>query len=516
MASTDLREELACSICLDIYTDPVTLRCGHNFCRVCIEDFLITQGNSGVYTCPECREEFQDRPVLRKNTTLSNIADSFLFKPKQEDTGVSCIYWDSPVPAIKSSLQCETSMSDHPLKRHNEAAEHTLINPNPSMGNKQCSVHQKVMEFYCTEDAACGCVYCRLEEKHSGHQLWTLEEACLRKKRELRNLLEKLAKKRAETERSSESLQEHRKKVQEKAVDETARVTVVFEDIRRQLKDLEKRVLSEISRQEEQHLLLASDLMQQLEIKKDELSRKMRHIEELCNMTDPVTVLQDLDGGSLCDTEDRERGDKGFDIDDLNEEMISMTLQAGLSSIFANVKTAFHVQETSDIVFDVNTAGNNLVISGDLKTACWSHINQARPDAAERFEYYQVLSTRSFTSGQHYWEMETSDTGGWRIGMCYSSTQRKGGHSLFGNNNVSWCLRWCDNQLYAMHNSNVIQLIHKIPSHILRIYLDYEAGQLSFYELRDPTRLLHTFTTTFTEPLHAAFCVWTGWIRVQG
>ncbi|KAG8547242.1 hypothetical protein GDO81_028808 [Engystomops pustulosus] len=122
-----------------------------------------------------------------------------------------------------------------------------------------------------------------------------LEEASEKKK--LRNVLQKLITKREETKERVQSLEESRRKAQEEASGEAERVTALFIDIRRRLDDLEKRILSEVSRQEKEKSLSLSALIQKLEIKKDELSRKMRHIEELCNMTDPLTVLQEPDTG---------------------------------------------------------------------------------------------------------------------------------------------------------------------------------------------------------------------------
>ncbi|XP_075061614.1 E3 ubiquitin/ISG15 ligase TRIM25-like [Mixophyes fleayi] len=517
MASTDLRQELDCSICLNIYTDPVTLRCGHNFCRVCIDCVLDTQEESGVYTCPECRAECQERPALHKNITLCNIVGSFQStQTDQEETGIFCTYCiHSPVPAAKSCLHCEASLCDNHLRVHSKSAEHVLSDPTTSLGKRKCSVHKKILEYYCTEDVACICVYCSAGE-HRGHHVEMLDEAFRKKQEKLRNVLQKLTTKRAETERRVQSLQERRRQDQDKAAGVTETVTALFRDIRRQLDDLEKRVLSEISRQEESVSLSVSDLIQQLEIKKDELSRKMRHIEELCNMSDPVTVLQEPDTGDLCDTEDRERhDDQVHDVGDLDVGLISGKLHT-LSDIITGINMEIYVQEATDILLDVNTAGNNILISGDRKTASRSDINQKRPKTPEKFQCNQVISTRRFSSGRHYWEVDVSKSGRWGVGMCYPSIDRRGRQSYIGYNNKSWCLRRWNNQYVVIHDSKVIQLSSNIPYDRLRIYLDYEAGQMSFYSLCDRIRHLHTVTAAFTEPLHAALCVVRGCIKISG
>ncbi|XP_073468095.1 E3 ubiquitin/ISG15 ligase TRIM25-like [Aquarana catesbeiana] len=575
MASADLRKELECSVCLDIYSDPVNLKCGHNFCRDCISRVLDTQEESAGYSCPDCRQTFRKRPVLQRNITLRNIAENFLSaQPDQEESRLFCTYCiHTPVPAVKSCLLCEASLCDNHLTVHSKSPEHVLCDLTTSLENRKCSVHKKILEYYCTEDSTCICVSCRLDGEHRGHQVETLDEASEMKKKKLRNVLQKLMTEREETEKRVQSLQERRRKVQGKADDETERVTALFRDLRRRLEDLEKRVLREISGKAERVSVLINDLVQDLEIKKEELSKKMGDIEELCNMTDPLTVLQESDTGDLCDTEDgddedRERHDKLLhDGGDLDVAGISHTLHIGLSDIMSGVNvekypgthvyphsttkgkghinaepsrrcpqpspTIQHshhqaggpnigaVQQTSgvsgvtDILLDVRTAGNNLHISDDRKTASFSSSHQNRPETPERFYCPQVISSQSFSSGRHYWEV---DVGGSMFGivrMCYPSINRRGDQSLIGCNEKSWGLERWGNEYSVRHDREVILLLNKVSSKRVRIDLDYEAGRISFYELCDPIRHLHTFHTTFTEPLHAGLGVWKSCIKIS-
>ncbi|XP_075132574.1 E3 ubiquitin-protein ligase TRIM39-like [Leptodactylus fuscus] len=517
MASSALRAELNCSICLSTYTDPVMLRCGHNFCRVCIDRFLDTQDQSGVFSCPQCREEFQVRPVLMRNLALRNIMENLL------STGISCTYCvGSPVSAVKSCLLCEASLCDKHLRDHSKSPEHVLCDPK-NLEKMKCSVYKELLKYCCTKDATCICVSCRLDGEHRGHRVEMLDEASEQKNKKLRNVLQKLITKREETEERVQSLEESRRKAQEKASGEAERVTALFIDIRRRLDDLEKKVLSEISRQEKEESLSLSALIQKLEIKKAELSMKMRHIEELCNMTDPLTVLQEPDTGDLCDPEegggdedtgghDRQRQD----VDDRDVAVISDTLHT-LCDIISGIRSGIYVAVPADILLNVNTAANNLHISDDLKTATRTRESQNRPETAERFQdYSQVISRRGFTSGRHYWEVEGSRSGEWRVGVCYPSIDRRGRQSVIGSNNKSWSMNRFNNQYSVIHDSKRIRLPDEISSDRFRICLDYEAGQLSFYELCDPIRHLHTFTATFTEPLHAVLCVWGGSIKILG
>ncbi|XP_075037390.1 E3 ubiquitin/ISG15 ligase TRIM25-like [Mixophyes fleayi] len=519
MASSDLGAELYCAVCLDTYTDPVSLRCGHNFCRVCIVSALDTQERDEVYSCPECRAEYQERPLLEKNRKLCNIVESFLSsQPEQKETKVFCTYClESPVPAVKTCLQCETSMCQDHLSAHNKSVDHVLIDPTSSLDHRICQVHKQRLEYHCCEDDAYICVYCFAIGSHKGHQVESLDEAMNTKKKGLREQLEKLSSKAGETETSVRCLQDHKRKVQETAADVTERVTVLFKDLRKQLEDLETRVLGEISRQEEDISLDISDLIQELDTQRDDLTRKMRHIEELCDMTDPLTVLQcqesDFDDLGKVDVATTKGGDgKNYD-----EGLMTVKLHTALSEIFTGARKGFNTVEAADLSLDINTASNNVTVSGDLKSASWEQVHLSRQEVPERFtSYCQVLSTTVFCKGQHYWEVEVSRCSFWMVGMAYASMPRKGMESKVGRNKKSWCLNKVDRCLVSIHDSLSTLLCPQSPVCRIGVYLDYEAGRLSFYQLCDPIRHLHTFTSTFTEPLHAAFVVWKdGWIKIK-
>ncbi|PIO34144.1 Nuclear factor 7, ovary [Aquarana catesbeiana] len=448
------------------------------------------------------------------------MAENFLSAhPDQKESGVFCTHCvDSPVPAVRSCLHCEVSLCDKHLRVHKTSPEHVLCDPTLSMESRKCSIHNKMLEYYCTEDGACVCVSCSLAGEHRGHQVEMLEDASGKKKETLRNVLQKLLTKREETEERVQSLQEHSWKVEEEAAGDTERVTALFEDLRRRLEDLEKRVLEEISGRAERVFISILDFTRDLEIKKEELSRKMCHIEELCNVTDPLTVLQESDTGDLCDTEDGDNEDR-----ERHEELLHDggglgvvgVLHTGLSDIITKVNVYFPIRESSDILMDVNTAGNELQISEHRKTASRSYIDQNHPEKPERSQDCpQVLSSQSFSSGRHYWDVDVGGSDEWVVGMCYPSIERRGRKSEIGKNKKSWGLDRSGNQYFVIHDSKDIPLPTNLSSNRVRIDLDYEAGRISFYDLCVPIRHLNTFTTTFTEPLHAVFNVLKGCIKI--
>ncbi|XP_075037539.1 nuclear factor 7, brain-like [Mixophyes fleayi] len=490
---------MTCSICLNLHAGPVKLRCGHNICPDCMEKTRYNQQNEES-TCHECR------------------------KPS-EDTKVSCTYcMHTSVPAVKSCPTCEASFCDKHLNGHNKTAEHVLIEPTTSFCNRKCSVHKEVLNYYCSEDGAFVCASCWHIGEHRGHQVEPLNKASEMKKEKLTSVLKKRNSRKRRTQERIETLQKEMSSVKDKANCITNRVTALFMDIREQQETLERRILKEVSRQKEQILLSISERIHELEIKKDKLSRQISYTEELCKMTDPVAVLQGqkFDNSNTCLALEvngrRMSGETVHGIHNLDEVLISMTLHKNLAKIVENVRQMkeFHVPEASDTVLDVNTAGDYVVVSGDMKTASKSKINLCRPETPERFYCVQVLSSRIFTTGRHTWEVEASDCGDWMVGVAYSSIERKGPLSFIGINNKSWCIQKSNNDYSVKHCSTVNPIYLKSYCQKFLIFLDYEAGQLSFYQLSDPICHLYTYTATFAEPLHAAFMVEDdAWVRIR-
>ncbi|XP_072517514.1 NACHT, LRR and PYD domains-containing protein 3-like [Salminus brasiliensis] len=163
-----------------------------------------------------------------------------------------------------------------------------------------------------------------------------------------------------------------------------------------------------------------------------------------------------------------------------------------------------------DLTLDPNTANTRLCLSeGNRKVVCVEE-EQSYPDHPERFEVWWQVMSRETVSGRCYWEAEWSGWGA-DVVLTYKTISRKGGGNNcgFGRNENSWRLICCDGRYTAFHNNNGT-VLHPPPSNCKRIgvYLDYLAGTLSFYSVSSDTLThLHTFNTTFTQPLYAGFGV---------
>uniref|UniRef100_A0A8B9KTG8 B30.2/SPRY domain-containing protein n=1 Tax=Astyanax mexicanus TaxID=7994 RepID=A0A8B9KTG8_ASTMX len=169
-----------------------------------------------------------------------------------------------------------------------------------------------------------------------------------------------------------------------------------------------------------------------------------------------------------------------------------------------------------DLTLDPNTAHTQLCLTEKNRKVVGGE-EQSYPDHPDRFNaYHQVMSRESLT-GRCYWETEWSgDVWGADIGLTYKTISRKGLNEDcgFGWNENSWILICFKNRYSVQHNKDITTVASRPPSsRRVGVYVDCPAGTLSFYSVSSDTHTLthlHTFNTTFTEPLHAAFRVGEG------
>ncbi|CAM5148669.1 unnamed protein product [Eretmochelys imbricata] len=159
-----------------------------------------------------------------------------------------------------------------------------------------------------------------------------------------------------------------------------------------------------------------------------------------------------------------------------------------------------------DVTLDPNTAHPNLILSEDQKTVTYDDRRQDRPDNPERFNTYPiVLGTNGFTGGRFYWEVEVGDKINWTVGVCRESVIRTGKVRLTPGNGY-WAVWLRDGKYEACTSPPKIPLPTGIRPSRVGVFLDYEAGEVSFYSVTDRSHLF-TFTDTFSGTLRPYFYV---------
>ncbi|XP_034555682.1 NLR family CARD domain-containing protein 3-like [Notolabrus celidotus] len=161
-----------------------------------------------------------------------------------------------------------------------------------------------------------------------------------------------------------------------------------------------------------------------------------------------------------------------------------------------------------ELTLDSNTAHRELRLSEDNREVTCEEEDQSYPDHPDRFDSWSQLLCKDGLTGLCYWEVEWR--GGVDISVSYRGIRRKGGSDacLFGFNDQSWSLSCSDEGYSVCHNKRdtVLPLSWSSVSHRVAVYVDFPAGTLSFYRVSSDSLIhLHTFSTSFTEPLYPGF-----------
>uniref|UniRef100_A0A3P8SUE6 B30.2/SPRY domain-containing protein n=1 Tax=Amphiprion percula TaxID=161767 RepID=A0A3P8SUE6_AMPPE len=161
--------------------------------------------------------------------------------------------------------------------------------------------------------------------------------------------------------------------------------------------------------------------------------------------------------------------------------------------------------------FDTNTVNRKLKLSDNNRKVTHVEEDQSYPDHPDRFnDWYQLLCETGLT-GRCYWEVEWR--GGVHISVSYRGIRRKGfsDDCRFGFNDQSWSLICSDDGYSVIHNKNPTSISSSSVSHRVSVYVDVPAGTLSFYRVSSDSLIhLHTFNTTFTQPLYPGFRFFSG------
>ncbi|XP_059191299.1 E3 ubiquitin-protein ligase TRIM39-like isoform X1 [Centropristis striata] len=502
-------DQFLCSICLDVFTDPVTTPCGHNFCKTCITEHW---DKSVQCKCPNCKEVFDSRPHLRVNTFISEMAAHSSEQQVSKPGEVPCdVCTGTKLKALKSCLVCLESYCETHLQRHLTASglkRHQLIDPVENLEGRMCPKHDKLLELFCKTDQTCVCMLCTHSD-HKTHDVVPLKEEYEGKKAELgktdADIQQMIQKRRLKIKEIKHSVELSK----EDADRETADGVQVFTALKESVERSQAKLIDTIKEKQRKTEKQAEGFIKELEQEISELKKRSTEVEQLSQSEDHLHLLQsftslnaapptkDWTEVSVCPSS--YEGTVRRAVNQL-EETISKQMKKLFEAELKRVQ-----QSAVDLTLDPDTAHPELILSDDGKQVKHGDVRKNLPDNPERFDRCPcVLAKQSFSSGRFYYEVQVKVKTDWTLGVARESINRKGVNTASPQKGY-WtiCLR-NENEYKALAGPSVFLSLKSRPEKV-GVFVDYEEGLVSFHDV-DAAALIYSFTGCyFTEKLYPYF-----------
>ncbi|XP_051894000.1 E3 ubiquitin-protein ligase TRIM11-like [Pristis pectinata] len=524
-----LEEELTCPICLQIYTDPVILNCKHSFCQACIEESW-KEPESGVYSCPECRANYRERPSLKRNFKLANIAQKYQ-AVNGTPVALPCNYCTKKkLSAVKTCLKCEASMCAKHLKHHRENAvfkNHPLIDPTADMSTWKCIEHKKLLEIYCKDDKVCICCLCPVVGKHKNHNCVSISEGEQELRDHLQQQIEKVRTNTTAIQAGILHLQTQKDNAQSLIRESKTKVQERCHALRKYFENEEKEALKYLDTVQNQ---VTGEIDAQILALENKMELFEKNMADFSNLLMKMEKLVFIQGFNSMRVRIKEASDPlgpqppPPDVSKITADKVNwIQKQYEMVSRLERDRDVMATVYGQTPTLDMDTAHRSVILSDDRRVASGSQCRQPYPSNRKRFDCWgQVLCSEGINGGRSYWEVEIAGIHGrWAIGVCYGSMKRKGRDKecVLGENNKSWSVCSGNNSSFwsylsgsrsvlALHNDNVTDLTVPIFSKV-GVFVDFDAGIISFYSVLDSKlSLICTFQQQmFSESLYPALRV---------
>ncbi|KAK0132963.1 E3 ubiquitin-protein ligase TRIM39 [Merluccius polli] len=512
-ANTSWSEDnFSCSICLDVFNSPVSTRCGHNFCRTCITKFWDDQVQ---YKCPVCNEFFHTRPDLRVNTLLSEMVDQFRRsvrvkeQPSVEPAEVPCdVCTGTQLKAVKSCLVCLISYCHTHLEPHQRIAvlkKHLLVEPMDRLEDRMCKKHNQLLELFCQTDQVCVCQFCT-DGDHRSHPVVPIEEEYDVKTAQLGKIEfevhQMIQERKRKIKETKDTVDRSKADADRQIADAEQVLTALMSSIEKWRDDFNQTVKEKLKSTEKQ----AEGLIKELEQETEELTNSRSEVKQLSHTEDHLHFLQTFSSlknpphtRDWTTVEVRPPpyiGSLRRSLDQLEE-----TLNMEMKKLCDDDELKMVQQYEVDVTLDPDTAHPNLILSKDGKQVHDRGVKKNLPRNRKRFTYYlSVLTRQSFSSGRFYFEVQVKNKTGWRLGVARESIGRKG-FLIVTPEKGYWNIVFTKDQLLFCDDPDV-RLPLRAELQKVGVFVDYDEGLVSFYDVEARVHIYSATGCTFREPLY--------------
>ncbi|KAF7198966.1 E3 ubiquitin-protein ligase TRIM39 [Nothobranchius furzeri] len=510
---SESEDPFLCSICLDIFTDPVTIPCGHNFCKSCITKRWI----SDQQQCPTCKELFAIRPALRINTSMSEAAASFRSSAQSEarsysrrtlvvpDQVLCDVCTERRKKAVKSCWDCLTSYCETHLEPHKRITclrSHKLTQPGQNLEEVVCERHGKPLEMFCKMDKMFMCQTCAASS-HKKHHVVPLIQEYKGKKKDLERTGAQLQQMIQERLLKMEQIKQSVKLSKEESEQMTAVVIKRCAALIKSSQKIRNQLLEVVEQKQKMTEEQAEGCLTKLEEEISELVEMSDQFKQLSQTENHLLLLQNFPSLKVSTDWTDVRVASSCDGTVRKTAVELETLSKQMKKLSADVELSWMRLHAVDVTLDRATANPYLHVSDDGKIVGCGDVEQDLPDTPERLSFLGILGEQSFSSGRFYYEVQVEGKTKWELGVVRGSISRKGENTICPENGY-WAV-WLRNGLYRALCGPSVPLFVTLKPQKVGVFVDYDVGLVCFYDA-DAALPIYTFTgCKFTEKLYPYF-----------
>ncbi|XP_037374884.1 E3 ubiquitin-protein ligase TRIM38-like [Talpa occidentalis] len=443
-----MKEEATCSICLQLMTAPSSIHCGHSFCRGCLEGIIEKEQEERPwqmsFDCPLCRTKFQ-KDSLRPMKQLENLIET-----------------------IK------------------EMERESL-----------CQEHGEQLHLFCEDAGQPICWCCERSPQHREHNHVLVRDACPCYRTKIQDALTKLRKQEDECKSITTTIRRQIGEWEEEVQLQKEKIKSSFQNLYNFLYEDSKCLLARLEMEKCQTLKRLQDSEASVNKQSRELKSHILELEKKCQAP-AHSLLQDVK-----DTLNRSSAMK-LEV----PEAVSLEIHTDcdISELYCVMRKILKTYQV-DVTLDPETAHNNLILSEDGRRVTHGGSQKKYYNSRRFLALPCVLGSEGFTSGRHYFEVDVGQGTGWDLGVCLEDVPR--------DRNVKpepesgfWVIRWRRPEgCTARTEPSVSLCIHEQPR-IVGVFLDYEAGRVSFYNMPTGSHIFTFPEDSFSDTLRPFFRIY--------
>ncbi|CAL8273304.1 unnamed protein product [Gadus morhua 'NCC'] len=413
--------------------------------------------------------------------------------------------------AVKSCLVCLISYCHTHLEPHQRVTglkRHQLVNPMHCLQDRICMKHDRLLELYCKTDQVCVCQFCT-EGDHKNHPVAPLKEEYdvqMAKLKTMESEVKQMIQERQRKIREIKDIVNFSKEDAEREIADGARVLhslmLYIEKYRDDFNQIVKYKLASTVRR-------AEGLVKELEQEIGDLNNRSSEVSQLSHIEDHLHFFQTFrsqkkpphtrDWTKVEVRPQQFVGTLRRSLDQL-EEPLNMELKRLCDAVELERVQQYEV----NVTLDPETAHPKLVLSEDGKQVHDGGVRKEVRDNPKRFTHYLNVLTRQSFSGRFYFEVQVTGKNAWCLGIARGSGNKKGGTTLLPEHGY-WTIDFKKDRL-IFNAKPVVCLPLRAELQKVGVFVDYDEGLVSFYDVGARVHLYSGTGFTFSEPIYPVLC----------